>query len=794
MNINKNIKTLELDKVLQLLAKQAGCKDTYEKALNIRPFGDYYEVKRELTKTSDAYMLLQRFGAPSIGGVENPTNMVKRAEAGGVLSMRELLSVAEVLRSLRSVCDWHKKCGGIETALDYLFENIVTNKALEERITTAILSEDEMADRASPELFDIRKKIKLSQLKVREQLEKMIRSQTYQKFLQEAIVTIRDGRFVVPVKAEHKNEIKGLVHDTSGSGATIFIEPLGVVEANNDIKVLEAKEQDEIYRILAELSSDCAAFAGACVNGYDCLIDIDLYFSKARLASDMHATSPQLSQTGETELIKARHPLIDPKKVVPTDIVLGKDFDTLVVTGPNTGGKTVTLKTLGLFTLMAMCGLMLPCAFGSTVNVFGKVLVDIGDEQSIEQSLSTFSAHMTNIVSILKEADDNSLVLLDELGAGTDPVEGAALAIAILDELKMKGCKIAATTHYAELKVYALETNGVENGCCEFDVATLKPTYKLLIGVPGRSNAFAISQRLGMGEEIIERAKSIVSNENSRFEDVVSELEKTRASLEAEKETAYEQRVQAQRANSEIQEFKKKLEQQKEREIEKARNDAKRLVEKVKYEAQQIIDELTEIKKQKDSEEFSKLVGGARVDASAKLKKLENTADPVLKKANDDYVLPRALKVGDRVMLVDVEQEGVVVKLADASGMVTVEAGRLKTKTPISNIRLAEGKPKTAKNKNIPSTRTVRSKATANVSTEVDLRGLTLEEALMDLDRFIDDCVMLNVELITIIHGKGTGVLRQGVHAHLKTHRNIKSFRLGLYGEGESGVTIATLK
>ena len=791
-DFERHYRALELPKILTLLAEQASCKDTYGLALELKPSSDYNTVNAELDKANDAYMLLQRFGAPTLSGVTNPKGMLRRASAGAVLSMGELLSIAEVLRCIRSLTEWKKRCEGISTTLDYLFESLVPNKKLEEKIFTSILSEDEMDDNASPELAELRRKIKGAGMRVREQLEGMVRSQTYQKYLQEAIVTLRDGRFVLPVRVEYRNEVKGLVHDTSSSGATLFIEPMAVVEANNEIRVLQTKEKAEIERILVQLSAECAEYADATCGSYDCLIDIDLYFSKARLADRMRASRPNLSANGVIELKKARHPLIDRDKVVPTDIRLGQQFDTLVVTGPNTGGKTVTLKTIGLFTLMAMCGLLLPCADGSTIGLYDKVLADIGDEQSIEQSLSTFSSHMTNIIAILQVADEHTLVLLDELGAGTDPVEGAALAISVLDHLRWAKCRVAATTHYAELKVYALETRQVENACCEFDVETLRPTYKLLIGVPGRSNAFAISQRLGLDGSIIDRARVMVSSENTRFEDVVSGLEQTRQQLEKEKELAQRQRWDAETANAEIQNHKKKLELEKEKELERARREARNIVERVRYEAQQLIDELTELKKQKDNEAFSRMAAEAKAQFNSKVSKLQATADPVITKKDENYVLPRALKVGDTVLLMDVDQEGTVVRLPDKDGMVAVEAGILKTKTPLANLKLVEGKRKHTEQPT--ARRNVKSTVQIQAKTEVDLRGMNLEEALMELDRFIDECVLLHLEVISIIHGKGTGVLRKGVQAHLKTHPNIESYRLGVYGEGESGVTIATLK
>ena len=528
--------TLELDKVLAKLADQANCDDSKRMALSLTPSDDFSTVQLLMKKTSDAYMLSARYTSPSLHKLKNCEMALRKAEKGSNLSLRELMDVSSVLHNIRSVKDWRKRCEGESTSLDPLFEVLTPNRELENTIDNAVLSEEELADSASAELASLRRKINQAKLRVRERLDQLIKSPTQSKYLQEALVTQRDGRFVVPVKSEYRSEIKGLVHDTSSSGATLFIEPMAVVEANNEIRVLQAKEKQEVDRIIMELSVKVGEFAESIIYSYRSLVEIDLYFAKASLAYKMKATVPNILQTGEIDLKRARHPLIDPEKVVPIDVNLGKDFNTLVITGPNTGGKTVTLKTMGLLTLMAMCGLMLPVAENSSISVYKKVLVDIGDEQSIEQSLSTFSAHMTNIVSIIEEADSDSLVLIDELGSGTDPVEGAALAISIMERLAMYGAKVGATTHYAEIKEYALQTPGVCNASCEFDVETLKPTYRLLIGIPGKSNAFAISQRLGLPEEIIEAAKRNISAEKTRFEDVLSQLDQTRQELEKEKE------------------------------------------------------------------------------------------------------------------------------------------------------------------------------------------------------------------------------------------------------------------
>ena len=598
--------------------------------------------------------------------------------------------------------------------------------------------------------------------------------------------SIRDGRYVVPVKAECRGNIKGLVHDTSSSGATLFIEPMGVVEANNEIRVLRSKEKAEIERILAEFSLEAGSFADQIIESYRQLIELNVIFAKAELGYKMKASTPVLNDKGRIRLREARHPLIDPQKVVPTDIELGIAFDTLVITGPNTGGKTVSLKTLGLLTLMTMCGLMIPAKDNSELSVFDTVLADIGDEQSIEQSLSTFSAHMTNITGILKQAGIKSLVLIDELGAGTDPVEGAALAIAILERLRALGAKTASTTHYAELKAFALQNDGVENGCCEFDVATLRPTYKLLIGVPGRSNAFAISERLGLSKEVVSRARELVSKENRQFEDVVQTLEKRRQGLEERLKEAEEITQKAKRDREQAQQELSRVKQLADEEIKKAKEEAQQISAKTRAQAYAILDRLERAEKKKGLTEKEK------AELRAGIRKMDDSADPVKEKSNSGYTLPRALKKGDSVLIFNIDKKGTVLEAADTSGKVLVQAGIIKTRVPLENLRLLNEKPQ----KEIvrSTTRNVKSAATARPVTDVDLRGMTAVEAIMELDNAIDSAILSGIGQITVIHGKGTGVLRREVHAHLKGNKAVKSFRLGVYGEGESGVTIVELK
>lgn len=793
-NLEKHLRALELDKILGQLAGCANCEDSRAMALSLQPTFDYLTAVRQMQKTSDAFMLSARFGTPSIYGLKNVTQQLRRGQKGSALTLRDLLDIANVLRTIRSLSDWRRACGDDqETSLDMLFESLQPNQYLERRIEAAVLSEDELADNASPALAALRRKIRSAGVRVREQLDKMIHSSTYQKYLQEPIVTIRDGRFVVPVKSECRGEVKGLVHSTSASGATLFVEPMSVVEANNEMKVLQAKEKAEMDRIILELSVEAGSFADSIVGSYLSVVELDLYFAKARLAQNMKASVPVIGQDGVLELKKARHPLIDAKKIVPIDIRLGDDFDTLVITGPNTGGKTVALKTLGLLTLMALCGLMIPASDGSRISVFDHVLADIGDEQSIEQSLSTFSAHMTNIIDILGQTDGSVLVLLDELGAGTDPIEGAALAVSIVQTLREKGAKIAATTHYAEMKVFALQTPGVENACCEFDVASLRPTYRLLIGVPGRSNAFAISERLGMSTQIVERAKELITQENTRFEDVVSRLEESRQSMEADIQAAHMARLEAQQLKAEAQKEQQSLQNEREKFLERARYEAQQIVSQVRQESEALLEELDKIRKQKDSEAFSQLAIEGKTRQRTSLKKLQNLADPVTKKNISNYTPPRKLKRGDAVQIMSIHRDGTVLTDPDGAGNVTVQAGILKTKVHISDLKLLDKKKVTMSTARSVS-RNVTSKLERNVDTELDLRGMNAEEAIMEVERFIDNCVLSSMKTLTIIHGKGSGVLRKAVHACLKRNKCVRTFRLGVFGEGESGVTIVELK
>ena len=790
--MDKNYKTLELDSILQRLAEECTCDDAKDLALSLKPTSDMAEAELLLSQTEDAFSLLARFGAPSFSGLKNVNNPLHRASAGGSLNPKELLDIGYCLRALRALDEWHGHCSGVKTNLDFFFEGVTTNKYLEQRIFTCIISEEEIADKASDTLYDIRRKIRAKENSVREKLDSFIHSSHYQQYLQEAIVTQRGGRFVVPVKAECRGSVPGLVHDTSSTGATVFIEPASVVDANNDIKVLQGKERDEIMRILFELSAEAGEFAESIKHSFDSAVRLNLIFAKAHLAYKMKATKPILNNEGIINLKKARHPLIDPKKVVATDIALGDEYDTLVITGPNTGGKTVSLKTVGLLTLMTMCGLLIPVSDRSRVAVFKQVLVDIGDEQSIAQSLSTFSSHMVNIIDIMKKADSSSLILIDELGAGTDPIEGAALAVSIIENLRERGAVIAATTHYAELKAYALETDGVTNGCCEFDVETLRPTYRLLIGVPGRSNAFAISEHLGMDKSVVENAKAIVGSDNRSFEAVLEKLEASRQELENERKIAEEMTERARKIEEKAQSEKDKIETLKKRELDKAKREAQKLIDSAKRKSSEFLLELEKLKKEQTDSNATEIARKTRRAVKSQMGEMDELVNPAQLAENwdYDYKLPREPKVNDRVVIRGIG-EGEIVEITNDK--LLVKSGLLKTRVKLSDIMLLD-KPKEKPKAPQHNVYRTSSRADADVKTELDLRGETVDEAIGGLGLFIDKCVLNSIDEIRIIHGKGTGALRSAVTDYLRHHPNISEYRLGKYGEGENGVTIAKLK
>ena len=794
--MNKYYKKLELDKILELLAEQTSSDSCRDKALKLSPSFDEAEIRRELQKTNDAFTLSAKFGTPRFRRIKDISFSLRRCKSGSALSFRELLDVADILRETNMLCDWFGQCESMENSLSEYFRELYPIKDLEQRISESIISEEEMSDAASPELASIRKRIVRQGMNIREQLDKLIKSRSTQKFLQEAIVTMRDGRYVVPVRSEYKNEVSGLVHDTSATGQTFFIEPMSVVEANNEIRVLKSREQAEIERITQELSARVGENADSIANNFRVAQILELYFAKANLGAKMRGVAANIVSEPRISLHQARHPLIDQNSVVPITVELGGAYSSLMITGPNTGGKTVAIKTIGLLTLMTMCGLMIPAGDGSEVGIFGGIYVDIGDEQSIEQSLSTFSSHMVNVVKILSLADDRSLVLIDELGSGTDPVEGAALAVSILSTLREQGAKVAATTHYQEVKMYALQTEGVENASCEFDVNTLKPTYRLIVAVPGNSNAFAISQRLGMPDYVIDRAKELVSTENKRFEQVVDALEKSRQELEALKESAAISERNAKMTESELKQKLSDLEQQKEKELESARQRAMSIVEETRFRSNQLLNELEELKKVKDKEALRQGLSAAKGKTNSALNRMQDDANPVVQRHIDSYVLPRPLKAGDTVMLADTRKEGVLMTVPNMSGTCYVQVGMMKIKTNQKNLRLVENKKKQQPQKSVGGS--VKKQVTSNMNRrggmELDIRGMMSDEGVLEVERFIDGAQLSGISTVVIIHGKGTGALRAAVQQSLKTNPAVKSYRQGAYGEGEAGVTVVELK
>ena len=791
-NFKRCLKTLELDKILNFLADETALEDAKDLALATVPSNDFAEVQRRLANTNDAYIFMARYAAPSFSGGKNVAGSLNRADASAVLSTRELLDIAETLRVIRSVRQWRENCSGMEnTSLENLFLSLVPNMYLEEKITFAIKSEDEINDNASSTLYDIRRKIAGKSAKLRENLDKIVKGPSA-KYLQEAIITQRDGRFVVPLKAEHKGQISGIVHDTSATGSTIFIEPMSVVETNNEIRVLRLRENEEIERILAELSAEAGGFAQSIIGSYEALCELNLIFAKANLAYKMKAVVPKINNSGFTYLKRARHPLIHAKKVVPITVELGKEYKTLVITGPNTGGKTVTLKTIGLLTLMTMCGLMIPCDEGSEIAIYNKIFADIGDEQSIEQSLSTFSSHMVNIINIIESADSDSLVLFDELCAGTDPIEGAALAKAILMRLYAYGSKVVATTHYPELKSYAIDTDGAQNASCEFDVATLKPTYRLIIGMPGRSNAFAISGKLGLSADIIETAKEQVKEEDTRFERVVASLENARRIAEEESQKAKKLRLQLDEAKRKMDQREQEFQKAQEKLMEQTREKANTIIENARYKSSLLLNELEEMKKTIDAENAAKFAEKARGSYNSTFKQLEDETDPVhSRKAIGEAV--ESVEKGDIVLVADINRDATVIDVKLKEKKAFVMSGSIKMWVDFEKLRhKSKNKPSTEikKTRNVSG---IKSRSERNTSGEIDLRGMASDEAILELDKYIDNAVLSGLLSICIIHGKGTGVLRKNVQAHLKRHKNIKSYRLGIFGEGENGVTIAEL-
>ena len=792
---DKSLRTLELPRVLELLSEQAVSAEAKQRALRIRPEPEPEEVLRLLDQTDAARNLIGLRGSPSFSGVKPVAEALDRADRGGALNTRELLTIADLLTAARRAKEYFNDEAAEKTAIDPLFLSLHGNRFLEEKIKRAIPDEDTIADAASTELADIRRHMRAAQAKSRQILQRIISSPSYGKILQETIITQRDGRFVVPVKAEHKGDLPGLVHDISSTGATLFVEPMGVVQANNEYIELQAKEQKEIDRILAEFSAEAAAHREDIQWDYDTLVHLDLIFARGQLSYKMNAVRPEIRRDGAIHLRKARHPLLDPKTAVPIDIELGETFDTLVITGPNTGGKTVTLKTLGLLTLMTQCGLHIPAADRSAVSVYQRVLADIGDEQSIEQSLSTFSAHMVNIVEILKEADRHSLVLFDELGAGTDPVEGAALAIAVIQHVRRLGAKVAATTHYAELKTFAMTTAGVENASCEFDVETLAPTYRLLIGIPGKSNAFAISRRLGLPEDVIAAAQEQMSGESVRFEDILTQLEEKRQALEKREQEADRLLRQREEDARRAREFRDQMERAKDNARSRGEAEAKRILRDARAAADQVFQELSDMRKAQAKADRALNENEAR---AALRRQLNEAEEAVSKRDARQEPLPkpsRPIRAGDLVEFPGVRQPAEVVSVGK-DGTLQLKAGILKMKAKADEVRLIEDDERAARKKT-PAV-TIRQNADralrSSAARELDIRGMETLEAESVVDNFISAAVMGKLDEVTIIHGKGTGALRKAVHDILRRNKAVKSFRLGVYGEGESGVTVVTLK
>ncbi len=786
----KSLLTLELPAVLNMLAGEAVSEPAKELALALRPSVEEAEVRRRLSETTAAKTMMVVRGSPSFSGVKDVRASLARADLGGALNTRELLDIARVLQCARLVRGYLADDSVGKTPIDYLFSALHANRFLEEKITGSIVGEDEIADAASSDLANIRRQMRAAAARAREALQKIISSPSYAKVLQEPIITLRSDRYVVPVKAEHKGAINGLVHDISASGATLFVEPMAAVKANNELRELAAKERAEIDRILAELSADCAEHREGITTDFDLLVRLDLIFAKAKLSYKLNCEQATLEGKGIV-LRRARHPLLDQAKAVPIDVELGDSFDTLVITGPNTGGKTVSIKTIGLLSAMQQCGLHIPAADGSNLPVFTHILADIGDEQSIEQSLSTFSAHMSNIVSILAECDDRSLILFDELGAGTDPTEGAALAIAIIEHARRRGAVIAATTHYAELKVYATNEPGVQNASCEFDVETLQPTYRLLVGIPGKSNAFAISKRLGLGEEIIEDAKNRVSSESASFEATIEKLEQTRLLLEKDREEAAKKLREAQENAKKSAFLRAELEVRLDKADMKSRREAERILADARETAEQVFRELDEMRKMADEDEDARRVNEARAQLRRKLNLSEETLRRELHPEAENQVSSRPVKAGDTVQIKSMGMKATVISKTD-DGILTLRAGIMNVTAKEDEVLLLENeKPQAPKTS---ASRTGGGMHSMSIAPEIDLRGMESIDAVIAAEQYLDSAVMAKMKTVTIIHGKGTGALRAAIQQMLRKNKAVKSFRLGRYGEGESGVTVVELK
>lgn len=792
---NRTLKVLEFDKILNKLSSLCASELGRELVSEIKPQTVLSKVQMLLKETTDATGFILRRGSPPLGGFHDIRGSLKRVELGSVLNPGELLRISDTLRAARNLKNYagqEDKDGSEEpNYIRELISSVQVNRRIEDKISMAIVNEEEIADSASITLANLRRQIKEQQNSIKDKLLSIIRSSKYQKIMQDSIVTMRGDRYVVPVKAEYKNELPGLVHDSSASGATIYIEPMAVVEANNSIKQLKVKEQLEIERILSELTADVSEILEHLKTNMSVFAALDFAFAKAKLSLDLNCQCPKMNNEKRVNIKKGRHPLLDSKTVVPISLWIGDGFKTLVITGPNTGGKTVTLKTMGLFALMAQSGLHVPAAEGTELCIFRKIFADIGDEQSIEQSLSTFSSHMTNIVRILAEADEHSLVLFDELGAGTDPTEGAALAMAILEKLHNIGALTIATTHYSELKVFALTTEGVENASCKFDVETLRPTYNLLIGVPGKSNAFAISRRLGLKEDILARAEEFLSQEEIKFEDVLMTIEKNRREAEKEKLAAEKYRREIEETKLELETQRNKLKEQKDKYLREAREDARRLLIEAKEEIEGMIDEMKRAAELADEAARNSAAEEVRKKLRSKISSIQGDISESLFPKQGYIKPPENLKPGDSVLIVNLNQKGTVISPPDKDGEALIQAGIMKINVHISNLKLIDEQVQEIQKGG--SAKIGVSKA-MNISSRIDIRGTNVDEANIIIEKYLDDAALAGLHEVTIIHGKGTGSLRSGVHSMLKTNKHVKSFRLGGYGEGEAGVTVVDIK
>ena len=779
----KSLSTLEYTKILKSLSECAKNDDAKTMAEEWKPSSDFREVERALAETDAAVTMSLKFGSPEILRVEPVDGAIKRLDVGGALSAAELLNVARLLKCIRN----------LKRYTEEYFSELVSAKPIEDEINRAIVSEDEIADAASPALANVRRKMKNTGAKIKDSLDSMVRSGHYQKFLMDNIVTMRNNRYVVPVKAEHRSEVPGIVHDMSASGSTVFIEPSSVVNANNELHELEIKEKAEIEKVLYELSNKVAEISEQVKYNYETLILIDFIFAKAKLALDMKAVCPKLNTDGKIKIVKGRHPLIDKSKIVPIDVRLGDDFDVLVVTGPNTGGKTVVLKTIGLFCIMTQAGLHIPANEESEMPVFDDIFADIGDEQSIEQSLSTFSSHMKNIVHIVENAGPNSLVLFDELGAGTDPVEGAALATAIIESIRLIGAKIVATTHYSELKLYALSTDGIENASCEFDVETLSPTYKLLIGVPGKSNAFAISKKLGLPDSIIERSKEKLSDENIKFEDVLGSIEENRVSAQKAREEQERMRREIEQLKDELQREREKIDKKKDKIYDNARVKAEKIIKQAQEDTERMLEEIKQLQKEKRNKEAVRAMEEVRKEL--KLKEKSNVRPKNRRSGGvKSNVNLNTLKLGSNVLIIDLNDKGTVLSINKDNQTAVIQVGIMKITAKISNLVVLEDEKGSKPESYVAPKRSTGINTAMSGKTEVDLRGMTIGEAELEVDKFLDESVLSGLSEVSLIHGKGTGALRAGIHEYLRHHPHVRKYRLGRFGEGDIGVTIVELK